>query len=70
MMLFRIAEIVGCTVAELHNKLTYEEFRGWVTYLNTKGPDAHEIQLAVLSNLVATGLGSKTSKPKGFSLVS
>jgi len=68
MMLFRIAEIVGSTVADLHEKLTYKEFQGWVSYLNSKGPDVSEIQLAVLTNLVASGLGSKKSKVTDFIL--
>ena len=59
MMLFRIAEIVGSTVADLHEKLTYDEFNGWVMYLNNKSADVAEVQMAVLSNLVASGLGSK-----------
>ena len=66
MMLFRIAEIVGSTVADLHLKLTYKEFNGWVTYLNTKGPDVPEVQMAALSNLVASGLGAKNSKVDNF----
>ena len=66
MMLFRIAEIVGSTVAALHEKMTYKEFEGWVSYLNTKGPDVNEVQMAVLSNLVASGLGSKNSKVDNF----
>ena len=67
-MLFRIAEIVGSTVADLHEKITYKEFQGWVSYLNSKGPDVTEVQLAVLSNLVASGLGSKNSKVTDFIL--
>ena len=66
MMLFRIAEIVGSTVANLHNQMSYKEFEGWVSYLNTKGPNVAEVQMAVLSNLVASGLGSKNSKVDDF----
>ena len=66
MMLFRIAEIVGSTVADLHDKISYKEFEGWVSYLNTKGPDVAEVQMAVLSNLVASGLGAKNSKVDNF----
>ena len=65
-MLFRIAEIVGSTVADLHDKMTYKEFEGWVSYLNYKGPDVAEVQMAVLSNLVASGLGAKKSKVNDF----
>lgn len=65
-MLFRIAEIVGSTVADLHEKITYAEFEGWVSYLNQKGPDVAEMQMAVLSNLVASGLGVKNSKVENF----
>jgi len=42
--------------------ITQQEFNGWVYYLNNKGPDVEEIQLAVLTNMVAQGLGSKKSK--------
>ena len=66
MMLFRVAEIIGSTVADLHNRITYKEFQGWVSYLNTKGPDVAEVQMAVLSNLVASGLGAKNSKVKDY----
>ena len=44
------------------------EYRGWLLYLNNKQPDETEIQLAVLSNLVASGLGSKKSKVDNFLL--
>ena len=46
--------------------LTTKEFNDWVEYLYTKGPDVQEIQMAVLSNMVAQGLGSKKSKVDDF----
>ena len=65
-MLFHIAEIVGSTVADLYDNITQSEFNGWVTYLNTKPPDTQEIQMAILINLVAQGLGAKESKIENY----
>ena len=38
----------------------------WVTYLNTKDPDIQEIQMAVLSLQVSSGLGAKNPKLEDF----
>ena len=46
--------------------MSQREFYGWLDYLNDKGPDVQELQLAVLSNMVASGLGSKKSKVSDF----
>ena len=40
--------------------ITRNEFDKWMIYLQNKQPEIQEIQLAVLSTLVANGLGSKS----------
>ena len=67
-MLFRIAEIVGSSVSELHSKITVGEFNGWVHYLNNKPADIMEVQMAVLSNIVASAAGAKNTKVTDFIL--
>lgn len=64
--MFRIAETIGSTVADLHSKLTVSEFDGWVKYFTNKPPDVQEIQMAVLMNMVASGLGAKNSKVDNY----
>ena len=68
MMLFRIAEVVGSTVADLHSKITVAEFNGWVSYLNSKPPDVTEVQLAIIANIISSGLGAKNSNVEDYIL--
>jgi len=42
--------------------LPYSEYVNWMRYFKFEHPDAHEIQLAVISHIIASGLGNKKSK--------
>lgn len=42
------------------------EFRGWLKYIANKQPDVNEMQMAVLTAMVAQGLGSKNASYKDF----
>ena len=46
--------------------LTVEEYQKWVSYFTYQEPDVPEIQMAVLSNMVAAGLGAKKTKIDNF----
>ncbi len=50
----------GVPVIVMKSMLTQKEFFGWVKYFNTREPDAQEIQMAVLSNIVSGALGGKS----------
>lgn len=54
------------TVHQLTHSLTAEEYRNWSIYLRDEQPDAHEYQLAILSNMVVTYMGKKNSKYTDF----
>ncbi len=66
--MFRVAETVGSTVASLHENITVEEFNGWVLYFNSKPADVMEVQMAVLTNIVAAAAGVKNTKVADFIL--
>ena len=34
--MFRLAEILGCTVSELGERLSYHEFREWIAWFTLK----------------------------------
>ena len=46
-------------VVQMKQSMTSQEFHGWMIYLSNKQPDAHEIQLAVLTSMVGNAMGSK-----------
>ena len=43
-----------------------QEFYGWISYFNHKTPDETELQLAVISTIIAQGLGDKKAKVEKF----
>ena len=46
--------------------MPHSEFMGWLSYMRHEEPDVQEIQLAVLSTLVSSGLGNKKAKVDNF----
>jgi len=46
--------------------MTREELHSWNKYLNEETPDIQEMQMAVMSNMIARYAGSKTSKFNDF----
>lgn len=42
------------------------EFKKWMIFLKDDEPDVNELQMAVLSTLVSTGLGDKKAKVADF----
>ena len=62
MLEYKVAEALGLPVAVMRQVISQSEFTGWIRYFSHRQPDPHEIQLAVLSHIAASGLGSKDSK--------
>ena len=46
--------------------ITQTEFTKWIAYYTYQEPDEHEIQLAVLSNMISAALGSKKTKVEDY----
>ena len=46
--------------------MPHKELMGWLSYMRYEEPDVQEIQLAVLSTLVSSGLGNKKAKVDNF----
>ena len=55
-------------VVVLKNTITKTEYLKWLSYHKYKAPDPTEIQLAVISAMIAQGLGSKDSTAEDFLL--
>ena len=53
-------------VTVMRQVLTHAEFTKWLAYFKYKQPDVTEIQLAVLSTIVASAAGNKDVKVKDF----
>ena len=54
------------TVAVMKLSLTRAEYFKWISYYQNKNPEIQEIQLAVISSMIARGLGSKDSSADDF----
>ena len=53
-------------VSELNTRLTKKEYHQWIAYFNQKQPDVQEMQMAILTSMVAQGLGSKKAQMNDF----
>ena len=53
-------------VVLLRAVMSKTEFYDWLRYFKYKQPDAPEIQMAVLTAMVAQGLGSKKANAEDF----
>jgi len=53
---------LGKTVNELENSMDKEELFKWSLYFKQEKPDVNELQMSVLSNMIARYMGSKNSK--------
>ena len=58
--------MLGMPVYVLKATMPHSEFMGWLSYMRHEEPDVQEIQLAVLSTLVSSGLGNKKAKVDNF----
>ncbi len=58
-MQYKIAELFGVPVRVMRQMLTSTEYMGWVQYFEHKPPDIPEVQLAIISTLIANAMGSK-----------
>ena len=58
--------MLSMPVFALKATLPHSEYMGWLSYLRYEEPDVQEIQLAVLSTLVSSGLGNKKAKVDNF----
>ncbi len=54
------------TVYQLENSLTHEELYKWSLYLAEETPDVNELQMAILSNMVASYMSKKKKSYKDF----
>jgi len=50
----------------MRSVLSANEFTGWLLYLQQRGPDVNEIQMAMLTTLVGKGLGDKSATIEKF----
>ena len=57
-----VAEKLAMPVFLMKQVLSRNEYHSWVRHITQKQPDETEIQLAVLTHIVAQGLGHKGSK--------
>lgn len=69
---FRVAEIIGCSVEELDNRLANEEFVQWIAYLKKKDErfEKWEWYAAQIAYMVAASSGAKGIKLKDFTIQS
>ena len=54
------------TVYQLENSLTHDELYKWSLYLAEETPDVNELQMAILSNMVASYMSKKKKSYKDF----
>lgn len=60
-MLFRIARTLGKTVSEIEHTMSHREFLEWDKYLSQEPHNSIEIQLALLTTVLANVNGNKSS---------
>ena len=54
------------TVNVMEQSMDEDELRGWADYFAEETPDVNELQMAVLSNMIASYMGNKNSKYTDF----
>jgi hypothetical protein len=65
---YRLAEKFGMPVSVMKSIITKKETLKWLSYFYHKPPEPLEVQIAVLSAMVANGLGAKGAKAEDFIL--
>lgn len=59
MFLFRLAKLLGKSVFELENTMSMSELREWAEFLSKEPVNSVEVQLALLTTIVANMMGGK-----------
>lgn len=57
--MLRLAKVLGKTVHEIENTMSVSELKKWAVYLSQEHSNSIEIQLALLTTVVANAMGGK-----------
>jgi len=65
-MWFRLAALLGMSVARAQSEISSAEFAEWIAYFNLEPMPNAWLQHGILCTLVAQAVGDKRAKPEDF----